>query len=191
MSDSKSDKKLIDIGTCSLHVIHNAFRAGHKSTGWNLSEFLHSIYYLFKDSPARRADFIRITGKTFVIYRMSEFRYSVSTYLFDLGCNIFAKKFCGHRWLENVDVVERAITLIPHIKQYVETVEVRPTVGSFEKVENLLKCPFLQARLEFFKVSVSYIFIVIAHHYILSYVWILILYNYDIHWFIIGSCFAV
>lgn len=71
-----------------------------------------------------------------------------------IGGKVFAKKFCGHRWLENVDVVERAIHMIPVVKQYVENVEVRPTVGSFGKVEQILKCPFLLARLEFFKVSV-------------------------------------
>uniref|UniRef100_A0A915JTU7 Uncharacterized protein n=1 Tax=Romanomermis culicivorax TaxID=13658 RepID=A0A915JTU7_ROMCU len=68
-----------------------------------------------------------------------------------LHCETFAKKFCGHRWLENVDVVERALRMIPLLKKYVENVKTRPTVGSFDKAEASLKCVMLEARLEFFK----------------------------------------
>ena len=33
-------RKLIDIGNCGLHVIHNAFRACFGATGWDLKSFL-------------------------------------------------------------------------------------------------------------------------------------------------------
>ena len=29
------EDKIIDIGTCRLHVLHNAFKCGIESTGWN------------------------------------------------------------------------------------------------------------------------------------------------------------
>lgn len=36
-------KNLIDIGTCSLHLIHNAFQRGNKATNWKLNEILKSF----------------------------------------------------------------------------------------------------------------------------------------------------
>ncbi|RUS75882.1 hypothetical protein EGW08_016341 [Elysia chlorotica] len=43
------------IGTCGLHVLHNAFKDGVKESGWEFtSSLLKSVYYLFQESPARR-----------------------------------------------------------------------------------------------------------------------------------------
>lgn len=58
-----NDPALLDIGTCGLHVVHGAFQFGHKATEWKLNSILSAMYYLFKDSPARRQDFFDITGK--------------------------------------------------------------------------------------------------------------------------------
>ena len=43
---------LINIGSCGLHIVHNAFKAGVTASGWIISSFLTSLYYLFKDCPA-------------------------------------------------------------------------------------------------------------------------------------------
>ncbi len=32
--------KLLEIGSCGLHIIHGAFRSGQKATGWDLNGFL-------------------------------------------------------------------------------------------------------------------------------------------------------
>lgn len=42
------DSKLLDIGTCSLHIVHGVFKTAHKQTKWEIHEFLRCIYYLFK-----------------------------------------------------------------------------------------------------------------------------------------------
>lgn len=76
----------MDIGTCSLHIIHNAFQRGNKITKWKLNEVLAAIYRIFKNSPARCADFISTTQS-----------------------NLFPLKFCQVRWVENVKVAERAL----------------------------------------------------------------------------------
>jgi len=55
---------LMNIGSCGLHVIHNSFKMGAESTGWNVSSFLSSLCYLFKDSPARRENFKNVTGSS-------------------------------------------------------------------------------------------------------------------------------
>lgn len=72
---------LINIG---LHVVHNAFKAGAVETGWDLSSFLSSLYYLFKDSPARREDFVKVTES-----------------------DKMPLKFVSHRRLENGPVCDR------------------------------------------------------------------------------------
>ncbi len=49
-------KSLINIGSCGLHILHNAFRNGCKSTGWEVEHGLYSLYCLFHECPARHED---------------------------------------------------------------------------------------------------------------------------------------
>jgi hypothetical protein len=49
------------IGSCGLHILNNAFRKGAKSTGWDISVILGTIYKFFKDSPARREELMEIS----------------------------------------------------------------------------------------------------------------------------------
>lgn len=88
--------QLVNIGTCGLHVLHNAFKDGMKASGWELGSLLKSVFYLFQESPARREDFFKITEST----------------------NL-PLQFCGHRWLENKDTAERLLSILPAIKTYV------------------------------------------------------------------------
>lgn len=80
--------KPINIGTCGLHVIHNSFRARLNVTGWDVSSFLTILFKLFDDIPTRHAD-----------------------YLTCVNSKIFFLQFCSHRWVDNVNVYERAIEL--------------------------------------------------------------------------------
>ena len=97
--------KLFDYQHC---LYDNAFQRGHASTNWEVNHFLSAVYYLFKISPARRSDFQNITASS-----------------------VFGKKFCAIRWCENVDVVERAIQMLPHLNLYCGTIKPRPLVSSF------------------------------------------------------------
>ena len=45
--------KLLNIGSCSLHVIHGAFKSGLQSVEWNIGKLMKASYYPFHDSPAR------------------------------------------------------------------------------------------------------------------------------------------
>ena len=54
--------QLIDIGSCGLHTIHNAFKTGAESTGWGMKKILKGAYQMFHDSPARREDFLTVTN---------------------------------------------------------------------------------------------------------------------------------
>ena len=95
--------KLIDVGSCSLHVVHNAFKAGAKASEWETSDVLSTLYWLFVDSPARRDDFSTITGSY-----------------------IFSQKYCKHRWLEHLLEEQRAMDILAQrVYVYVKAVSVK------------------------------------------------------------------
>lgn len=92
---------------------------------------LSSLYWLFRDCPARHEDFMTATG-----------------------CHTPMLKFCKHRWVENVSVSERALLLWPHVKHYVEMVEIgelpNPKVKSFEEVKTRVADPLFTVKLGIF-----------------------------------------
>ena len=59
-----ADPRLLELGSCGLHVSYGAFQTGHKSACWSVNEMLRSMYGLFKDSPARHSDYISQAGST-------------------------------------------------------------------------------------------------------------------------------
>ena len=127
---------LIDIGSCSLHVVHGALRTGVQKTKWSIDGILRALYNLFNDSPAKREDYKTITGS-----------------------DIFPLQFCGHRWLEDKKVAERAISIWPNIHKYVvETLKKPkskiPSSASFATVKSAVHDILIVAKLQFF-VSVA------------------------------------
>lgn len=56
-------KNLINIGTCSIHNIHNAFLKGIDKYGENAEQLIISIYYCFKGWPTRWEEFETILNK--------------------------------------------------------------------------------------------------------------------------------
>lgn len=44
------NKSLLNIMSCGLHTLHNAFRDGYKASGWEVDHTLCSLYWLFKNS---------------------------------------------------------------------------------------------------------------------------------------------
>lgn len=91
--------QLLDLGSCGLHTVHCAFKAGVNATPWAIIEFLRALYNLFKDVPARRGDYAAITKS-----------------------EMFPIKFCSIRWLENIAVANRALIMLPNLKKYVEAI---------------------------------------------------------------------
>ena len=83
---------LLNVGSCSLHVVHGAFRNGIKQTNWGIDLLLRSLHNLFNETPARWEDYTKITGS-----------------------GVFPQQFCGHRWLEDKKVAERALEIWPNI----------------------------------------------------------------------------
>ena len=51
-------RKLLNVGSCGLHIVHNSFHAGISETKWEVEHKLTCLNWLFKDTPARREDFL-------------------------------------------------------------------------------------------------------------------------------------
>ncbi|KAK8788935.1 hypothetical protein V5799_021289 [Amblyomma americanum] len=120
----------LDLGTCGLHTIHNAYRAGAVASKWGIENLLSSLSAIFHDAPARREDFTTVTGQ------MS-----------------FPLNFVAHRWVENVVVIERAIALWGDVKRYVECAKKKevnlPKCASFTQLCEFCQDPLLLAKLNF------------------------------------------
>ncbi|XP_047123731.1 uncharacterized protein LOC124806683 [Hydra vulgaris] len=97
--------QLINIGSCSLHVIHGAFKTAIESTAWNIKEILKGCWQILHDSPARRQDYETVTGAT---------KYPLF--------------FCGTRWVESKSVADRCIEIWPNICKLIEFWEKLPSL---------------------------------------------------------------
>ncbi|XP_062864866.1 uncharacterized protein LOC134326630 isoform X2 [Trichomycterus rosablanca] len=117
------------IGSCGLHTMHNSFKNGF--TVWQVEKVLKALHYLFHYAPARREDFVLLTK-----------------------CDRFPLPFCGHRWLENLPAVERAIEIWPYIVSYVDQVKAKklpnPRSSSYDTIAEARMDPIILAKLHFF-----------------------------------------
>ncbi|XP_051950061.1 uncharacterized protein LOC127620838 [Xyrauchen texanus] len=120
---------LVNVGSCGLHTLHNALKAGF--TMWQMDKLLRALHYLFHNVPARREDFTVLTGST-----------------------SFPLPFCGHRWIENVPVAERAVQVWPMVMMYVDAVKQKklpnPSTASYDTIEAAQADPLMIAKLQFF-----------------------------------------
>lgn len=121
--------QLVMVGSCGLHTLHNAFKCGF--TMWEMEKLLRALHYLFHNTPARREDYTKLTES-------SEFPLA----------------FCGHRWIENLPVVERAIKVWPNIQKYVHAVTTKklkdPHTSSYDTVSSAQRDPLIMAKFHFF-----------------------------------------
>ena len=62
--EATASSKMLQTGSCGLHILHNAFRGGCEAAGWGIEDFLCSLFNLLHDAPARRQDFKETTGCT-------------------------------------------------------------------------------------------------------------------------------
>ena len=123
--NNESDS-IITIGVCGLHVIHGSFQTGHKAVNWNVNSTLRGMYRLFKDSPARRADYTKMTGST-----------------------VFPLKFCSTRWVENRNVAERALDTFKHVEKFVKASKLPGTVSA-QNVKAAISDDMTLPRIAFF-----------------------------------------
>ena len=118
---------LVEFGSCALHTVHNALKAGHSAANWSIFAYLRTTYYLFSGFPSRKGQFTRITGS-----------------------DIFLKKFCTTRWIQNGCASLRAQEILPKIQMYISDVDKLPSSKAFGKTKEMIKDPLLSAKLAFF-----------------------------------------
>ena len=125
--------KLIDIGICSLHCIHGAFKTGEKKSEFGVSTVLKGSYYLLHDTPARREDYESVTGTS-----------------------TFPLSFCNIRWVENKKPGVRLLDIWPNIVKVVKwwkdtlTSSRLPSSNSYKNVCVGVDEPLLEAKVKFF-----------------------------------------
>lgn len=121
--------KMLETGTCSLHVVSNAFKVSVKELKWGTQKFLISSFYFFHNFPSRKALFIFYT-KT----------------------DKFPLKFRLTRWLENIVVIERMLEIIPSLKKFIECTEKDKKFShseNFTVIKKHLEDPLLPVKLTF------------------------------------------
>nr|XP_020447106.1 uncharacterized protein LOC109955353 [Monopterus albus] len=128
-SEAFAGAQLTVVGSCGLHTLHNAIKSGFSV--WQMEKFLRAMHTVFHNSPARREDFCTL-NKIFV----------------------FPLAFCGHRWIENLPVIDRAIAVWPMIVMYVNAVTQKklpnPRSSSYDSLAEARNDPFIMAKFHFF-----------------------------------------
>lgn len=128
---NSNEKKLVDLGTCGLHVVHGSFKHGLQTVKWDINNLLTHMYYLFKDSPSRRAQYTALTSS-----------------------KIFPLKFCSTRWVENVQCLGRALEIFDDVKKFVEDNKSLSSKPAMTIVQ-AAKDPLIKCKLSFFKTVAS------------------------------------
>lgn len=95
--------QLLEIGSCGLQIVHNAFKTSFQAPNWNVKKFLIAIFFLFENSPARKGDYNETNKKVKDV--------------------AFPKRFCSTRWVENADVASHSLQILPQIRNYVKFVQ--------------------------------------------------------------------
>ena len=66
--EEEQRSRLVDLGTCGLHILHNGFLHGEKASVWKLKSLLNAMYKVLDESPARRIDYEKITAAIEIDY---------------------------------------------------------------------------------------------------------------------------
>ena len=129
--------QFIDVGTCNLHTVHDAFETGATKSGCNLKKLLKGAHRILCDTPIRREDYFDLTG-----------------------CSKFSLPFLTTRWIEDKGVSDRLIELWDNIKKVFDFWEGLakskiPKSKSYENVKAHINDPLTLAELKFFSFVAS------------------------------------
>ena len=87
---------LLNIGTCGLHTVHGSIKTGEKAS-WSVGKILKAMDGILQDSPARRETFEIVTET-----------------------NEYPLPYCGNRWSEDENCLQRAGGLWPAFIKFVK-----------------------------------------------------------------------
>ena len=130
--EEKELSSLVAIGSCGLHIMHGAFKAGAEATGWNVAKRLKALWTLFRDTPARRDDYVEYTGSS-----------------------VFPLQFCARRWIEDEPVALRAVEIWENVKKIVRYWESlpkskQPSSNCYMTVRDAMNDEFAIPKFQFF-----------------------------------------
>ena len=113
--------------TCTLRVINDALKTGHATVKCEAQLLLRLFYKVFKNSPACLEDHIDWTGS-----------------------ELFPKKFCSVRWIENVDVFPSALAVFADVRKYISTAKKLPTTFMVTVVKEVCTDQLMPANIAVF-----------------------------------------
>ncbi|XP_008182055.1 uncharacterized protein LOC103309137 [Acyrthosiphon pisum] len=133
--------RLIDIGTCNIHIVHNTFLKGLEFIGIRVSNFVIDVYYFFHGWPKRYEDYSKIQKDN-----------SIPNHRF--------LKHCASRWLTLSDSTARIIEQWDGLLKYFLTSAPnnQKSLLKTSKCKNIidcLNCTTFRAELEFILWSTS------------------------------------
>ena len=133
-SDREAEElpKLVNIGSCRLHMVHGAFKTGFESVDWAVKNTLKGYYSLFHDSPARRDYYVSVSGS-----------------------DIFPLSFCATQWVEDQIVADRLLSIWDNVVKVIrfwvkKPKSKQPKCKSYINVQKACNDLFTVARLNFF-----------------------------------------
>ena len=121
ISRNMYDHGFLNIGTCPLHIVHNALKAmdpakNSEDKAFNVGEFLTNLYKLFHDCPARREEYTKVTGSS-----------------------DFPQSFALHRWADNIRAAKRGLDMLTPLTDFCKAVDNKKKVVTnidTQKVQN-------------------------------------------------------
>ena len=60
--EKEPGKTVFNLGSCWLHILHDDFRNECNAAKWNIEDSLSCLRWLFKDAPAKREHFTKVSG---------------------------------------------------------------------------------------------------------------------------------
>ncbi|KAJ8677913.1 hypothetical protein QAD02_013700 [Eretmocerus hayati] len=126
---------LLETASCGLHVERGAYKDAANATEWEVIQYGKYLHYLSENYPARRSIYTEYSGS-----------------------EVFPKKCCSIRWLENIPVIDRAIEIDTSVKKYVRgimTAKTEPKCESCTVVRKFCTDPLLLPKLVYFKFLAS------------------------------------
>ncbi|CAF1507253.1 unnamed protein product [Rotaria sp. Silwood1] len=120
MIDSEMQKQgssLLKLGSCSIHIVHNAFKNGLLISKWHVENFCLDLYSWFKCSPARQEDFKNVLEEIDSLLEKTILYFSIT------------------RWILMGKVVKRIIKPLVHVLYHEMTELFRDVLSSFLKID--------------------------------------------------------
>jgi hypothetical protein len=134
-------KGLVNIGTCNIHVIHNAFQRGLEELGTDSSDLVVFMYNFFDGWPARWEDYSKVQNQKKV------------------SCHSFIKHV-SNRWLTLQPALQRLLEQWEVVREYFlnyipSKCDRLMNTSSYSKIVSLLRKPSMKAELRFVICSTS------------------------------------